>query len=465
MVRDTATTDLLSGDVRLPLGSSEGLDNDGQGPKRAVDGQSKRTGTLFFGGLKDLGLRGIWSTCALITTSVVGSGMLSMGESMAQLGWVAGRRHAIVCFVVQYLNLLVVASKYTQEAAFRMTDLIRYACHHSRKRTCRVYRKPYNIVAGVIQIFFSQIPDFDQLGWLSSLSVVTFIIFSAIGVGLTIGRVTENGMVKGSAGGMSLGTDAIESPQSDGANKIMKKATKLSLVATTSVYLVFGGLGYAAFGEKFTYSIFYFLWNPYWLLDIASLAMLINSVGAYQIFSQPMFAMVEKFIGGAVTNCEFATKDIEIPIPCFSFKTNLLRLVCRSSFVITTTVMSMFLAFYNDSLQVLVDGVAFWFLGIYFPLEMYKKEKQKYRGKWLCAQIVIIGGLVLTIASIAAKIVVTFIRGSYDPLLPDYGDEASICEILCCCRSFFFFFFWFCCRFSFGMFVMDLAAVCEVLVL
>ncbi|KAB1226641.1 Amino acid permease 2 [Morella rubra] len=500
MVEDTATTDQLSGDVRLPLGSSEGLDNDGQRPKSAVDGQSKRTGNLylsvivgvkmlvlvelesrlvyfllglgclFFGGLKDLRLR---------------------GENMAQLGWVAGpaamicfsflayytsrfllnrpgkntdtgkknsymdvvesnlgRRHAIVCFVVQYLNLLVVASKYTQEAAFRMMDLIWYACHHG-KRTCRVYQKPYNIAAGVIQIFFSQIPDFDQLGWLSSLSVVTFITFSAIGLGLSIGRVTENEKFEGRTGGMSLGNvtraqkmrgifkafgdialaydffsvlidieDTIESPQPDVANQIMKKATKFSLVATTFVYLVYGGLEYAAFGENVAHSLF---WNPYWLLDIRSLAMLINYVGAYQIFSQPMFAMVEKFIGGAVTNCEFATKDIEIPIPCFTFKTNLLRLVCRSGFVITTTVMSMFLPVYNGSLQ-LVDGIAFWFLGIYFPLEMYKKEKQKYSGKWLCAQIVIIGVLILTIASVAAKFVDTFIYidGSSDPLMPNY---------------------------------------------
>ncbi|KAB1226640.1 Amino acid permease 3 [Morella rubra] len=273
MVDDTATTEQLSGTVRLPLGGNEGLDDDGQRPRRAVDGQSKRTGI----------------------------------------------RHAIVCFVVQYLNLLVVASKYTEAAAFRMMDPILFACHHSQ-RTCRVYRKPYNIAAGVIQLFFSQIPDFDKLGWLSSLSAVTFIIVSAIGLGLTIGRVTENGKVKGSAGGMSLGTvtrakkmwgifkalekialaydffsvlvdieDTIESPvhDPDVANQIMKKATKFSLVATTFVYLVFGGLGYAAFGEKFTDNIFYSLWNPYWLLDIASLAWLINNVGQYQIFPNP----------------------------------------------------------------------------------------------------------------------------------------------------------------------------------
>jgi len=42
---------------------------------------------------------------------------------------------------------------------------------------------------GAVQIIFSQIPDFDQLWWLSSLAAVMSFTYSTIGLGLGIGKV------------------------------------------------------------------------------------------------------------------------------------------------------------------------------------------------------------------------------------------------------------------------------------
>ena len=45
------------------------------------------------------------------------------------------------------------------------------------------------IIFGVAEIFFSQIPDFDQISWLSILAAVMSFTYSTIGLGLGIVQV------------------------------------------------------------------------------------------------------------------------------------------------------------------------------------------------------------------------------------------------------------------------------------
>jgi len=45
------------------------------------------------------------------------------------------------------------------------------------------------IIFGVAEIFFSQIPDFDQISWLSILAAVMSFTYSSIGLGLGIVQV------------------------------------------------------------------------------------------------------------------------------------------------------------------------------------------------------------------------------------------------------------------------------------
>ena len=48
---------------------------------------------------------------------------------------------------------------------------------------------PYMIIFGVAQVFFSQIPDFDQISWLSMLAAAMSFTYSSIGLGLGIVQV------------------------------------------------------------------------------------------------------------------------------------------------------------------------------------------------------------------------------------------------------------------------------------
>lgn len=65
----------------------------------------------------------------------------------------------------------------------------------------------------------------------------------------------------------------------------MKKATVLSIVTTTTFYLLCGCMGYAAFGDMAPGNLLtgFGFYNPFWLLDIANAAIFIHLVGAYQV--------------------------------------------------------------------------------------------------------------------------------------------------------------------------------------
>ena len=64
-------------------------------------------------------------------------------------------------------------------------------CYHSShgKDPCHMSSNGYMIAFGVIEILFSQIPDFDQMWWLSIVAAVMSFTYSFVGLGLGIGKV------------------------------------------------------------------------------------------------------------------------------------------------------------------------------------------------------------------------------------------------------------------------------------
>ncbi|XP_073122085.1 amino acid permease 3 [Henckelia pumila] len=430
------------------------------------DGRLKRTGTL-------------WTASAHIITAVIGSGVLSLAWATAQLGWIAGptvlflfsfvtyytssllatcyrtgdpdngkRNYTYmdavranlggfqvkVCGAIQYLNLFGVAIGYTIASSISMMAIQKSNCFHSKgdDSPCRISSNPYMIAFGVIEIIFSQIPDFDQIWWLSIVAAIMSFTYSTIGLGLGIGKVAENGKIQGSLTGVSIGTvtetqkvwrsfqalgaiafaysyslilieiqDTIKSPPSE--HKTMKKATFLSVAVTTVFYMLCGCFGYAAFGDSSPGNLLtgFGFYNPYWLLDIANIAIVVHLVGAYQVYCQPLFAFVEKTVAGWYPNSKFIAKEIAVPVPGLkSFKLNLFRLVWRTVFVIITTVISMLMPFFNDVVGIL-GAFGFWPLTVYFPVEMYIVQKKipKWSARWISLQILSAACLIISIAA------------------------------------------------------------------
>ena len=66
----------------------------------------------------------------------------------------------------------------------------------------------------------------------------------------------------------------------------MKKATLFRITVTTVFYLLCGCIGYASFGELPPGNLLtgFGFYNPYWLLDIANIAIVVHLVGAYQVY-------------------------------------------------------------------------------------------------------------------------------------------------------------------------------------
>jgi hypothetical protein len=76
-------------------------------------------------------------------------------------------------------------------AATACSAIRRANCFHQKGHgnPCKISSTPYMIIFGVAEIFFSQIPDFDQISWLSILAAVMSFTYSSIGLGLGVVQV------------------------------------------------------------------------------------------------------------------------------------------------------------------------------------------------------------------------------------------------------------------------------------
>ncbi|KAI9182722.1 hypothetical protein LWI28_028239 [Acer negundo] len=426
-----------------------------------------------------------WTATSHIITAVIGSGVLSLAWSIGQLGWVAGPtimvlfalvnlytstllsqcyragdpvtgqrnytymeavkanlggRKVMLCGIIQYLNLFGVAIGYTIAASVSMMAIKRSNCFHASggKNPCHMSSNGYMITFGIIEIIFSQIPDFDQVWWLSIVAAIMSFTYSTVGLGLGIGKVAENASFKGSLTGISIGTvttagtvtstqklwrslqalgaiafaysysailieiqDTVKSPPAE--HKTIKKANLFSIIVTTVFYLLCGCMGYAAFGDLAPGNLLtgFGFYNPYWLLDIANVAIVVHLVGAYQVYCQPLFAFVEKWSAKKWAKNDFVTAEYEIPIPfCGVYQLNIFRLIWRTIFVMLTTLIAMLMPFFNDVVGIL-GAMGFWPLTVYFPIEMYMSQKKIVKGttQWFGLQILSVTCFFITVAA------------------------------------------------------------------
>ncbi len=66
----------------------------------------------------------VWTATAHIITAVIGSGVLSLAWTMAQLGWVAGPAVVVALSVVTYYSSALLADCYRDDDTNFLTILI-----------------------------------------------------------------------------------------------------------------------------------------------------------------------------------------------------------------------------------------------------------------------------------------------------------------------------------------------------
>uniref|UniRef100_A0A0E0NKA0 Amino acid transporter transmembrane domain-containing protein n=1 Tax=Oryza rufipogon TaxID=4529 RepID=A0A0E0NKA0_ORYRU len=397
----------------------------------------KRTGTA-------------WTATAHIITAVIGSGVLSLAWSVAQLGWVGGPAAMVLfagvtlvqsslladCYIFHdpdngvvrnrsyvdavrfylgeksqwfcgfFLNINFFGSGvvYTLTSATSMRQ-VHFSCETSILNTRLAIQKAncyhreghdapcsvggdgyYMLMFGLAQVVLSQIPGFHDMAWLSVLSAAMSFTYSLIGFGLGVAKVITNGVIKGGIGGIAMVSatqkvwrvsqaigdiafaypfasvlleieDTLRSPPPE--SETMRTASRASIAVTTFFYLCCGCFGYAAFGD-------------------ATPEKTNNSHVRMQVYSQPVFAAVERRMGGAGAGV------VEVAVPAAvawpsrwrrGCRVNVYRLCFRTAYVAATTALAVWFPYFNQVVG-LLGAFTFWPLSIHFPVEMYLVQKK-----------------------------------------------------------------------------------------
>ncbi|GMI88310.1 amino acid permease 1, NEUTRAL AMINO ACID TRANSPORTER 2 [Hibiscus trionum] len=436
------------------------------------DDSSNRTGTWV-------------SASAHIITAVIGSGVLSLSWAIAQLGWIGGSIALVIfsvitwftsalladccrdpvsgrrcscytdavkshlggmnikfCGIAQYVNLVGITIGYSITSAISMAAIKRSGCFHKNGHAagCHVQNNMFIIIFGVIEIVLSQIPNFNELSWLSAVAAVMSFAYSCIGLSLSVAKVAGGAHSRTSLTGTTVGVDVtgwqktwncLEAlgdiafayafstvlieiqdtlKSSPPENESMKKATSVGVSVTTMFYISCGVVGYAAFGNNAPGNFLtgFGFYEPYWLIDIANLCIIIHLVGAYQVFCQPIFKQVEDWCLNRWPNNKLMKESRAIKLPLFGdYNFSTFRFVWRTGFVITTTVVAMVLPFFNGILG-LLGAASFWPLTVYFPIQMHisRRNIRPFCWKWIWLNVLVAVCLIISVLAAAGSVAV-----------------------------------------------------------
>ncbi|KAL9230355.1 hypothetical protein vseg_005718 [Gypsophila vaccaria] len=351
-----------------------------------------------------------------------------------------GRASRIACGMVQYANLSGMVIGYTITASISMVAVHKSNCFHRKGHAadCKYSSNPYMIGLGIFEIFLSQIRNLHKLTWLSTVAAVMSFSYASIGISLALTKIVSGNGGKTTLTGVEVGIDVTGAEKTwrmfralgdiafaytfsqvlveiqdtlkstPAENKVMKKANTVGVITTTSFYMMCGCLGYAAFGNSAPGNMLtgFGFYEPFWLIDLANIFIVVHLVGAYQVFAQPVYSKIESVAIEKWPNSMFV--KAEYPIRKGNktvFSLNLLRLTGRTVFVILVTTLAMAMPFFNDILA-LLGSIGFWPLTVYFPVEMYiAKNKIKWRSmKWFMLQLLSFLCLLVSLAAACGSI-------------------------------------------------------------
>ncbi|KAJ3694630.1 hypothetical protein LUZ60_000007 [Juncus effusus] len=337
----------------------------------------------------------------------------------------------------QQTGLFGCAIAYTITSGTSMRAVQKSNCYHreGHEALCKYEDSDYMLIFGAIQIVLSLIPDFHGMTWLSISAAVMSFVYSSIGFGLGLAKVIGDGRIKGSIGGITMPSptqkvwrisqaigdiafaypysiilleieDTLKSPPPE--NQTMKKASKLAIFITTFFYLCCGCFGYAAFGDATPGNLLtgFGFYEPYWLIDIANICIVIHLLGSFQVYCQPAFSFVDRWSTEKFPNNSFVTKFRTIKLPFLPpYRLNFLRLCFRTIYVITTTGLAIYFPYFNQVLG-LLGAFGFWPMAIYFPVEMYFVQRKivPWSKRWTWLQIFSIACLLVSIFSFIGSV-------------------------------------------------------------
>ncbi|KAG6537421.1 hypothetical protein ZIOFF_002515 [Zingiber officinale] len=276
-------------------------------------------------------------------------------------------------------------------------------CFHKNGQdaTCEVSTTMNMVIFAVIQILLSQLPNFHKISWLSIVAAIMSVAYSSIGLGLSVSKIAEGPRARTTLTGVVVGVDVTATEKlwrtfqslgniafaysystvlieiqdtlrsSPPENQVMKKASSIGVSTTTMFYMACGLLGYAAFGNSAPGNFLTGFYEPFWLIDIANICIVIHLIGAYQVFAQPVYHFIETWSRNRWPESRFLTSEHAVKVPLLGdVPLSIFRLTWRTLYVIVTAVVAMIFPFFNDFLG-LIGAMSFWPLTVFLPVEMY----------------------------------------------------------------------------------------------
>ncbi|KAK4340142.1 hypothetical protein RND71_041604 [Anisodus tanguticus] len=339
-----------------------------------------------------------------------------------------GGMKVLLCGLAQYSNLFGVTIGYAITASISMVAIKRSNCFHKHGHDagCHESNNPFIIMFGIMQIILCQIPNFHKLSFLSVIAAVMSFAYSFIGLGLSIAKIAKDGAhpntsLTGTVIGKDMSatdkmwntfsalgdiafayafsTDTLKSHPPE--NKSMKKATFTGITVSTIFYTLCGLIGYAAFGNKAPGNFLtgFGFYEPFWLVDLANVCIVVHLVGAYQISLNPNGkAQFDNVFAGVLSTNIWICRGLEQ-------KEMATKLVWRTAYVVFTTILAMLFPFFNDFVG-LLGAASFWPLTVYFPIQMYIAQAKipKYSFTWIWLKILSFVCLIISLLAAAGSV-------------------------------------------------------------
>ncbi|KAL0828585.1 hypothetical protein Bca101_052263 [Brassica carinata] len=323
------------------------------------DGRLKRSGT-------------VWTASAHIITAVIGSGVLSLAWAIGQLGWIAGPAVMFLFSFVTYFSSTLLSDCY------RTGDPV------SGKRNYTYMDAVQSILGGF---------RFKICGLIQFLNLFGITVGYTIAASISMMAIKRSNCFHESGG---------KNPchMSSNPYMIMFGVTEI-LLSQIKDFDQIWWLSIVAAIMSFTYSA---IGLALGIIQVAANGVFKGSLTGISIGTVTQTQKIWRTFQ-ALGDIAFAysySVEFEIRIPGVRapYKVNVFRAVFRSCFVVLTTVISMLMPFFNDVVGIL-GALGFWPLTVYFPVEMYMKQRkvEKWSMKWVCLKMLSGGCLVITVVA------------------------------------------------------------------
>lgn len=135
----------------------------------------------------------------------------------------------------------------------------------------------------------------------------------------------------------------IPSTPDNPSKKAMWKGVVVAYIGVAFCYLPVAFIGYYVYGNSVDDNILITLERPTWLIAAANIFVIVHVIGGYQVFSMPVFDMIETFL----------VKQMKLP------PSLILRLFARTAFVGTRLFMSELIFKYFLNFYILINQTFF----------------------------------------------------------------------------------------------------------